>query len=73
MNSYPTIRFLARHGRTLALVGAGVLAGIGLYGYYRTGVADFLLGGAFCALAGYGVMRVGAELIEVIAETLLPR
>ncbi|MBI2320111.1 MAG: hypothetical protein HYU75_24695 [Betaproteobacteria bacterium] len=73
MNSYPAVRFVARHGRALALAGAAVLAGIGLYGYYRTGAAEFLLGGAVCAAIGYGLLRVGAEVIEVIAETLLPR
>ena len=73
MNTYPTIRFLARHGRALALAGAVVPAGIGLYGYYRTGAVEFLLGGALCAVIGYGLLRVGAEIIEVIADTLLPR
>jgi hypothetical protein len=70
---YPTIRFLLRHGQSLGLT-AGVA--IALCGFAASingmGWAWALLGLLLGPFA-YLMLRSYAELIKVIAETLLPR
>ncbi|MGE0384144.1 MAG: hypothetical protein AB7Q97_05390 [Gammaproteobacteria bacterium] len=70
---YPAIELVARHGRTGALV-LGLLSAAGaIGGFLMTHAPGRLIGGLLSAAVLYGLLRVGAELVEVIAETLLPR
>lgn len=71
---YPAIEFVALHGRKLAVaVGAvaALLAAIHVtlsgFGAIPTVLAAMLAGAV-----GWGLARVGAELVELIAETLMP-
>ena len=72
---YPAIEFVGLHGRKLA-VGIGFV--VGLLAAVHVTVAGLgpvlaVLSAVVAGLAGWGVSRVCAELVEVIAETLLPR
>lgn len=73
MKRYPLIELMAQRGRQIAIgVGLAVLLiGIAMAGVGRdvTMLAWSLLVAAIC----YVGVRLLAELIEVIADTLLPR
>lgn len=73
MKTYPCIQFMVKHGPKVALGIALLLLAIGVYAWFATGRVDCLVGGALLAIGGYFFMRVFAEILEVIAETLLPR
>jgi len=71
---YPAIEFVALHGRKLAIgVGAtaallaAVLVTLSGFGAIATVIAGLVAGAA-----GWGLSRVGAEVVELIAETLMP-
>lgn len=70
---YPGIEFVVRQGRLLAATSGIMLAMLALFGYFRTDSSLVLAAGLVCALIAYFVLRVGAELVEVIADTLLPK
>jgi Na+/proline symporter len=73
LNTYPAILFTARYGRRIAAAVAAVIALVGMIASY---LCSSLVGTALtlaCAIAAWAVLRVLAELIEVIADTLLPR
>jgi hypothetical protein len=67
------IQFMVKHGRQVALGIALLLAVIGAYAWLATGRMDCLVGGLLLAVGGYFFLRIFAEILEVIAETLLPR
>lgn len=70
---YPAIEFAARHGRRIALA-AGVLAALGSIAAFAMGGSPAQLAwGLIGAVVVFAGLRVGAEMIEVIADTLLPR
>jgi membrane-associated PAP2 superfamily phosphatase len=70
---FPFIEFVAHHGRRSALIAAG-LSGLGaLACFAQGGRAAVLVVGVIVSIVLYAGLRLGAELIEVIAETLLPR
>lgn len=71
---YPAIEFVALHGRKLAVgIGAAaalltaVLTTLSGFGPVATVIASLV-----AAAAGWGLSRVGAEVVELIAETLMP-
>ena len=72
-NQYRAIRFLVRHGEQLArVIGAaiciaGIAAALGGWGW------GFALAGVLAAPLAYLLFRSYAEIVQVIAETLLPR
>ena len=70
---YPAIELIARHGRRIA-TGLGVVAvATALGAFFLGGTWERLGAGLVGAALVFGFARVGAELVEVIAETLLPR
>lgn len=73
MKTYPCIQFMVKHGQKVALGVALLLVAIGAYAWFSTGRTDCLVGGALLAVGGYFFLRIFAEILEVIAETLLPR
>lgn len=73
MKTYPMIQFMVKHGQKLALGVALLLLAIGAYAWWATGRLDCLIGGGLLAIGGYFFLRIFAEILEVIAETLLPR
>ena len=73
MKTYPLIQFMVKHGRKIALGVALFLLAAGAYGWQVTGHAGCVVGGVLLAVAAYFVLRVCVEVLEVIADTLLPR
>ena len=73
VKTYPAIQAVATHGRKAAL-GAGVLMVLASLAHYYFAPAPVWLGiELLVALISFVGLRIGAEMIEVIAETLLPR
>jgi hypothetical protein len=72
--TYPAVSLLANHGRRIA-IGAGVLVAVLFVALFAAAVVGpvGLAGGLLVAIVVWGGMRVLAELVEVVAETLLPR
>lgn len=70
---FPMIRTLLKNRR---LVIAGGTAGVALLGFwaaFRTGVADLYVVSLLLAGAAHFVLKVAVEVIELVAETLMPR
>jgi ribosomal protein S11 len=71
---YPAIEFVALHGRKLA-VAVGALAAL-LAALHVTlsgfGPIAPVIAGVAAGAAGWALARVGAEIVELIAETLMP-
>jgi hypothetical protein len=73
IKTYPAVLFVARHGRRIAVMAAAVIVLVttAVSAAYES-PALLLLGPPIAGL-GWALTRLAAELIEVIAETLLPR
>ena len=73
MKEYPAIKWMVSHGRKLALAVLAISTAAGIYTYMRTGVPEFVVAGAALGVAGFAVVRIGTELIELITDMLLPQ
>jgi hypothetical protein len=71
--SYPAIIFITQHGRKLAVALAAALLLASCTAWLLTRSPIGLIIGLPVAAAAWGLMRLAAEVIEVVAETLLPR
>jgi hypothetical protein len=71
--TYPAILFITRHGRRLAIALAAALLLAAIGGSFATGSTAGLWLGVPAAAALWALVRVASEVIEVVAETLLPR
>ncbi|WP_046866706.1 hypothetical protein [Microvirga massiliensis] len=70
---YPAVRFVVQHGPRLALGVPVVIFLAGLLGL-AFGFGLWLpIGAAITALITFCVLRVFVELVQIIAETLLPQ
>jgi hypothetical protein len=72
-NNYPAIHFMVRHGHALAIA---VTIVIGLSGIAAAVVGwgwAWIPAGFVLAALAYLLFRSYAEIVQVIAETLLPR
>jgi hypothetical protein len=67
------IALALRLKHVLAPAVAVVLLLAGVWALIRTGIPETLLCGAVLAGVGYAIVRISLEVIEVIADTLLPR
>ena len=70
---YPTIRFLLRHGQSLALAAGAAIAISGVAASINGMGWAWALVGLLLGPFAYLMLRSYAELIKVISETLLPR
>jgi len=71
--TYPAVLFVAAHGRRLALA-AGLLAALlSLACLVAGGGPAGAAVGLVFAVVVWGGLRLLGELVEVVAETLLPR
>lgn len=73
MPTYPTIALLLRHKKTVPLLVAGIFVLAGLWGALRLSAPDLFVAGLVVAAAFFVATRCALELVQVIAETLLPR
>jgi hypothetical protein len=72
-NSYPAIHFLVRHGHALAVAVAVIVGVVGIVAALFGWGWAWLPGGLVLAALAYLLFRSYAEIVQVIAETLLPR
>ncbi len=72
-NRFVAIRFVTRFGYLLPLLGAAacVLGGFGLS--YSLGTTLWAVLGVVAAAVAWAGLRVAVEVIDLVAETLLPR
>lgn len=70
---YPAIELVSRWGRLGALLVALLAGVVAIACYWQSGSILGVLGSIVGAIALYGLLRIGAEMIEVISETLLPQ
>jgi hypothetical protein len=73
MKRYPAIEIVVRYGRLLSVVAGVAFAMLAMVGYLSTGSTLGLAVGMVGAFLGYVIFRVGAELVEVVADTLMPK
>ena len=73
MPTFPYIVALVRHGRSAAWTAAILLALIAAYGAWRLSSPELAVLGLIFAGVAYLGMRLLAEIVQAIAETLLPR
>jgi len=73
VKTYPAVLLMAGHGRRIALV-VGLLVAVLALGLFAAGFGPVLLvAGLVAAGVAWAGLRLAAELVEVVAETLLPR
>ncbi len=73
MKTYPAIALAARHGRRAAIgIGVLVLLASLVAATKQGGIVPFVWA-LVAGIAAWALARLLAELIEVIADTLLPR
>lgn len=70
---FTTIRFVLRHRHSIAAVLTVLPLVAGAYAWLRSGLIDFALAGLILTPLAWLVSRVLLELLDVVAETLLPR
>lgn len=70
---YPAVRFVVQHGALLAWIIPAVVALAGVLGVALHGNAWVAAGTILGAAALFCVLRVVVELVQIIAETLLPQ
>ncbi|MEO7403383.1 MAG: hypothetical protein ABIU95_06915 [Burkholderiales bacterium] len=73
MDRYDTIKLLlAYRGAFTALFTFAPIA-LGLWGTWRTGASDWLVVSLLLAPVAFLVTRVALELVDLIADTLIPK
>ena len=73
VKTYPAVLLMAGHGRRIALA-AGILVALVALGLFAAGFGPaVLVTGLLAAGMAWAGLRLAAELVEVVAETLLPR
>ena len=70
---FPVIRGMLRHKQGIPFGGAGAVAALGCWLGYRTGAVDLYPIAVLLALAVFFMLRVAVEVVELVAETLMPR
>jgi hypothetical protein len=71
--TYPAVLFVATHGRTIA-IGVASMVAVAATALLALGSETALaVTGYLAAIAIWAVLRLAAEIVEVVAETLLPR
>ena len=71
--TYPAVQIVARHGRQIAIVVGGLIAVVAVMALLFQGSVTVCIAGFVAAVAVWGFLRLLAEIVEVVAETLLPR
>lgn len=70
---FPAVRLVAKHGASIAWIVPAIIAIVGLLGFALQWNA-WLAGGIVVGAAVlFCVLRVVVELVQIIAETLLPQ
>lgn len=73
MENYPTVGFILRHGKLLAIVLAALLP-LGAAVLLMQGWTWIVLpAGVLLGVVAFGLLMSYVEIIRIIADTLLPR
>jgi hypothetical protein len=70
---FPVIRGMLKNKLLVVRGGAGAVAVLGFWLAFRTGVVDFYPVAIVLAIAVHMVLNVAVEVVELVAETLMPR
>ncbi len=73
MKTYPAIALVARHGRRAAIPIGVLVSLIALISAWNAGGVLPLALASAAGVIAWAIARLLAELVEVIADTLLPR
>ena len=73
MKTYPAITLVARHGRRAAIAVGAIVLVASLASALSVGGVLPLIIAAGSGFMAWGAARLLAEIVEVVAETLLPR
>lgn len=73
VKTYPAVLLMAGQGRRIALAAGVVVALLALVLFALGGGPLTLAMGLLAAAVVWAGLRLAAELVEVVAETLLPR
>ncbi|PLC53955.1 hypothetical protein CR155_11030 [Pollutimonas nitritireducens] len=70
---YPMLRFVARHGRNLMLAVAVMLAVVGLAIGWQAASVIFASAAVILSVVVFVIGRALVEMVELIADMLLPK
>jgi hypothetical protein len=70
---YPVIRALIKHKKSVTAGGAAAIAFLGFWLALRTGFPEIYAFALMSAAVVYAVLRAAIEVVELVAETLMPR
>jgi hypothetical protein len=73
MNEYPTLHFVVRWGRLIAVALACLVAAAGLWAAASGGGLLWGLLGLGAAAIGYGLLMSYVELVKLVMDMLLPK
>lgn len=73
MRTYPWLEGAVRHGRTVAAVLGVVAASGAIAGFLQTHAVSTLALGLLGAAALYVSLRVLVDVLDLVADTLLPK
>ncbi|GAA5232319.1 hypothetical protein FOZ76_16795 [Verticiella sediminum] len=70
---FPLIRGALRRRRLIVGAGTALPALLLIWLALRTGVPDFLIAAPIASAVTYGVLSLALEVVDLVAETLMPR
>ena len=73
MDRYPAIKFVLDNRRWLQPIISLAPVALGLWGAWRTGAIDWLIVGLLLAPLVHIASRVAFEIVDLIADTLVPK
>ncbi len=73
MVTYPFIRFVCKYGRSLSLYSGLSVALLSALAAYLYSSPMLFLWGLICSMVLAATLRLISEIVEVVADALLPR
>lgn len=73
MKHYPALEFASRHGRSIATAVGVAFAVAAAAGFIRTSSFTDLALGLLGAGVAFVLLRLAVEVVELVADTLLPK
>ncbi len=73
MNDYPTLHFVVRWGRSIAVALAVLVAAAGLWSAVESGHVIWAVLGLGAGAIGYGLLQSYVELVKLVMDMLLPK
>ncbi len=70
---YPTIRGVVRHKRLVTALGTAAIVALGFWLGYRTGLTEIYAIAIIAGAAAYFSLQAAIEVVELVADTLMPR